>query len=326
MSINWNIGIDAGATKTSLHIHTSKGYILKNIGPPANLHNLSLSKAIDNIKLTFNNTIKKHSHLKLSSKAESACIGWSGLDSAKDRETIIHLINKRSFLPSKRTIIVNDAYIALRSVKRVQYGVCLIAGTGAQCYGITHDGNEAMAGDWGYLLGDQGSGFKLGQLLIGEAMKEYDGRLPRTKLSQAVCKHFNISNLDELIHLIYTNHSVSKIASTTQILENETLQQLPSVRLTTQQIIDEMILSTSAVMSRLLFKRLDHIPLVAVGGLFNLRTLIFNPFKDKLHQLFPQLKVIRPQHKPVIGAIHIASQIDKGPTQLPLTTIILSQK
>ena len=42
-----------------------------------------------------------------------------------------------------------------------QQGVIVISGTGAIVYGINANGDEARASGWGYLLGDEGSGYDI---------------------------------------------------------------------------------------------------------------------------------------------------------------------
>ena len=42
-------------------------------------------------------------------------------------------------------------------------GVVIIAGTGSIAYGHNGQGQAARAGGWGYVLGDEGSGYWIGR-------------------------------------------------------------------------------------------------------------------------------------------------------------------
>ena len=59
-------------------------------------------------------------------------------------------------------------------------GVVLIAGTGSIAYGVNHDGFAARAGGWGYVLGDEGSGYWIGRQALAAVVREADGRGPKT--------------------------------------------------------------------------------------------------------------------------------------------------
>jgi hypothetical protein len=76
-------------------------------------------------------------------------------------------------------------------------------------------------------------------------------------------------------------------------------------------------------MSQLVFSSKKHIPLVAVGGLFKLRSAILDPLKSQLKHQYPQLRLIRPQKTPAHGALYVAEQYHAGKTALPLSTIII---
>ena len=55
-------------------------------------------------------------------------------------------------------------------------GVVLIAGGGSIGFGVTADGREALAGGFGYLLGDEGSAFDIGLRAIAAACRAEDRR------------------------------------------------------------------------------------------------------------------------------------------------------
>jgi N-acetylglucosamine kinase-like BadF-type ATPase len=81
--------------------------------------------------------------------------------------------------------------------------VVLIAGGGAIAYGITADGREALAGGFGYLLGDDGSAFDIGLQAIAAACRAEDRRGEPTLLRVAVLEHFSIPTMRTIPRIVY---------------------------------------------------------------------------------------------------------------------------
>src|SRR4030095_5169289 len=92
------------------------------------------------------------------------CLGIAGVDRAPD-EAIVRGIMKR--IGYKATIlVVNDALIALQAGIGDLPGIVIVAGTGSIAYGRNAKGEAARAGGWGYVLGDEGSGYWIGRLAL----------------------------------------------------------------------------------------------------------------------------------------------------------------
>lgn len=73
-----------------------------------------------------------------------------------------------------RLVIVSDAMLVLPAAG-VDAGVAVICGTGSIAVGLC-DGGSVQAGGWGYLLGDEGSGY----WIVREALRELLGRRDRS--------------------------------------------------------------------------------------------------------------------------------------------------
>ena len=94
---------------------------------------------------------------------DAICAGSAGTGSGTARAFLISLL-----APLSRTgnvIVVNDARLVLPAAG-VDEGVGVICGTGSIAIGNYH-GHEAHSGGWGYLLGDEGSGY----WVVREALK-----------------------------------------------------------------------------------------------------------------------------------------------------------
>jgi N-acetylglucosamine kinase-like BadF-type ATPase len=78
-----------------------------------------------------------------------------------------------------------------------------VAGTGSIAYGRNARGEAARAGGWGYILGDEGSGYWIGRTAVRAVLREADRRGERTTLTPRLMKHFNVSRPQDLIHEVY---------------------------------------------------------------------------------------------------------------------------
>lgn len=74
-------------------------------------------------------------------------------------------------------------------------GIALIAGTGSFAYGRTATGSEDICGGWGYLYGDEGSGYAMGIAGLRAAVMAQDGRAPATALLREYQQWLEIPNV-----------------------------------------------------------------------------------------------------------------------------------
>lgn len=92
-------------------------------------------------------------------------------------------------LPFARTIVENDARIALEGAIGPAEGVVASIGTGSvlsmRCENAIHS-----LGGWGYVLGDQASGAWLGRSLLSETLLAFDGMTPPSPITDQVLQEF----------------------------------------------------------------------------------------------------------------------------------------
>jgi N-acetylglucosamine kinase-like BadF-type ATPase len=82
--------------------------------------------------------------------------------------------------------------------------IALICGTGSLAWGrLVLSNKTARAGGWGYLLGDEGSGFWIGQHLLQLACQIADHRLQDDRVLVAVLDHLNLASANELVQWCY---------------------------------------------------------------------------------------------------------------------------
>ncbi len=73
------------------------------------------------------------------------------------RETIAPVLS------DSRLALSSDVEIALVGAHGQREGILLLSGTGSCAYGINAQGERLLVGGWGYLIGDEGSGYWMGR-------------------------------------------------------------------------------------------------------------------------------------------------------------------
>ena len=128
---------------------------------------------------------------------QSACLGFSG--GPVDKEPIL-----RELLRCGRLTVTHDALIALSGATNGEPGIVVIAGTGSIAFGRNASGRTARAGGWGYIFGDEGSGFDITRQALRAALRFEEGWGPATSLHEALLYDANASDANEALHNFYT--------------------------------------------------------------------------------------------------------------------------
>ena len=86
-------------------------------------------------------------------------------------------------------------------------GIALIAGTGSIAFGRAADGRTKRCGGWGYLLGDEGSGYSVGRGALAHALRdlECEAVWHPNSLTEAVVSKLQVKTVSELTKTVYTN-------------------------------------------------------------------------------------------------------------------------
>lgn len=108
-------------------------------------------------------------------------------------------------LPEAKVAPSSDYEIALVGAHGERYGALALAGTGSLAYGVNRAGESWLAGAWGYLLGDEGSGYWLGAQALRAAVRMSDGRGPATALLEKTLAALGLASAPDLTLWLYQN-------------------------------------------------------------------------------------------------------------------------
>src|SRR5687768_13611742 len=191
------LGIDAGGTKTVCYLADVNGTIIgEGRGGGANLQahgELEVEKVLHGV---IEEAVGDRAILPI-----GVCLGVAGVDRAEDDRIVRAIMRRLGF--RAHTLVVNDALVALVAGTGDDPGVVLIAGTGSIAYGVNTEGYAARSGGWGYVLGDEGSGYWIGRQALTAVVRAADGRGPRTQLTSLILEHFQLTQVAGLVREVY---------------------------------------------------------------------------------------------------------------------------
>ncbi|MFD2615990.1 N-acetylglucosamine kinase [Terrilactibacillus laevilacticus] len=199
--LRYYIGIDGGGTKTDAVLFSSDGQLINRvIGAGTNPNSIDHGQLIGYFKNIFLELIDiKYANIKI-----TGCFaGLSGSDHPSLTKKLFNCINKSCPVPIEHLIVGNDAMNALWSGTDGEPGLVVIAGTGSIAYGVRKNGDHFRIGGWGYLFGDEGSGYDIGRETIRRVMMSYDGREQKTQLTSMLKEYFKVEQINDIIPIIY---------------------------------------------------------------------------------------------------------------------------
>jgi glucosamine kinase len=182
------IGLDIGGTKTH-GIRFEDGVpVADGTAGSSNVQNVTRDEAARNIADLFARIG--------GGQVSRVYAGSGGIDTDEDAQALAGLIQPH--VPGAVVTVVHDSRLLL-AAGRAGTGVAVIAGTGSAAWGRNADGVEARAGGWGYLLGDEGSGYWLGREAVRHSLRRMNQGLPVDTLTAALLDSCGVQDPNRLI-------------------------------------------------------------------------------------------------------------------------------
>lgn len=302
------IGIDGGGTNTRAQLADPNGNVLGTgeagtsnpmvHGVAAAQHELELA-----ITRAFENAKRPRE------RVAALCMGLGGAGHAREQQTLIQWAEQEI---AARVAVVTDGQIALAAGTPENWGVVVIAGTGSFIWGRNRDGKTARAGGWGYLIGDEGSGFDLARSGLRAATQWADGRGKPTRLLEAIIEYWNLAAPHELVTRVYraglTHADIAKLAPL--VIQRAEQGDEVATRIVLEAA-DELAHGVAAVSHTLHFDN-STFPLALTGGVL----LGAGYYRDELARALRahncDCAPIELVHQPVRGAVRLAQQLPKN--------------
>lgn len=226
MSSQYFMGIDGGGSTLRLAI------------TDANLNLIaSYQQSTANPNLIGHDIAKKHIQESIQTLLErseihaneviAVGIGIAGASNAHSEDWLLSTVSP--VLPNSFLVPSSDLEIALVGALGQQDGILVLAGTGSAIFGCSPDEQTLQLGGWGYLLGDEGSGYWIGlqalQRLIQDTEQNYDRFVDYqpSSLNNKILQYLEITSARDLIAWLYRNPDppTPRVASLSKLIIEE---------------------------------------------------------------------------------------------------------
>jgi len=260
------LGVDGGGTKTLAVAVDSAGRVVgTGRSGPSNYQVLGLDAAVRSLRSAVRSAL---SSVPRTERLSRAVFGLAGADFELDRSRLERALAAMDELSGAPVVVRNDAEVALVGAVAGVRGVAVCAGTGAIAVGMDGLDRVARADGWGYLLGDEGSGYWIGLEALRAVVRREDGRARRGReLERAVLGSLQVEDAPALLDWTYGRPaSVNDIAALAPLVLAAAAQGDPEAARIVHRAGERLGRATCAVVRRLGFSG-EAFPLVALGGL-----------------------------------------------------------
>ncbi len=305
------LGIDAGGTKTVCLLADAGGTVLAEArGGGANLQaagELEVEKVLHQV---MEEVIQPRGI-----RPAAICLGMAGVD-REDDAAVVRAIMRRIGYQASITV-TNDALVALVAGAGHDPGIVIISGTGSIAYGRNARGEAARAGGWGYVLGDEGSGYWIGRVALRAVVREADGRGRPTSLTPKILEHFTVHRPQDLVHEIYYKgarpSAIANVARHVQSAHEEGDAVAAEILRTAAR---ELVASAASVAARLEMRD-EPFTFVLAGGMFHAIPWLARAMCDMLPEIAPRSTVCVLEVEPAYGAVRLALAAAAGESRVP---------
>lgn len=303
--MNYFIGIDGGGTKstcvvTDYNLHV----IFKAYGGPTNFLTGNPDEAAENI---FDLICKIKNELIVNDEdIASVCIGSAGAGREEDITFITQKFNEikiREKCNIKNIHVVSDVMIALEGAFRGNAGIVLIAGTGSICYGKNSKGEIFRVGGMGKILGDEGSGYSLGNKGLRIALRSYDGRCLAKNLMNEIFSFMSAESSADVIKKVYKeNFSIASIAEVILAVAEKGDEAALNIL---HEESEELLMHLHAILPRL--NESDN-KLVLSGSLLANKNIYSDIVTKRINKILPGIQIVEAMDSPEMGAVMLAKK------------------
>jgi N-acetylglucosamine kinase-like BadF-type ATPase len=225
----------------------------------------------------------------------ACCAGAAGSEFAAGKRLLERLLAR--FLPGIKVLVVHDARLILAAAG-ADSGIALIAGTGSVAYGRDADGEEARAGGWGWMLGDEGGGAWVVREAVRVLMRRRDAGEPMGALGEALFAATGTDDALELAGKLQGDHLAGHWAANAHVVFEMINRDRAAVEIA-DRAADALAALVEQVRSRL---AIDG-PVVMAGGLL----LNFPALSARVLSRIGNGSLL--SEAPVAGAVRLAEQL-----------------
>jgi N-acetylglucosamine kinase-like BadF-type ATPase len=196
------LGVDGGGSKTLAWLARPEGDVMPlGVGEagPSNPQSVGWAAAVANIDRAVSLAFTAAGVPRERVAALCLAIAGAGRDAEQQRLRI--WAEQRRI--AERLLVTHDALPILAAGTTGGFGIALVAGTGSFAFGRDRGGGTARSGGWGYLFGDEGSGYDVARRGLHAVSLAVDGRGPGTRLTTGFPEALGAAAPADMLRAVY---------------------------------------------------------------------------------------------------------------------------
>lgn len=296
------LGVDGGGSRTRVLLADGSGAIVgRGDAGSSNYQAVGFDAATQAIAGAIA-AARRSAGVSADAPIAAACLGLAGVSRPIDQARFNAWCEQQRIAQQFRVVI--DAELLLAAVSDTVWGVALICGTGSICYGRHPDGRTARSGGWGYLLGDEGSGYAIATHALRLATQTADGRAEAPALLDLALRHWDLAEPPQLITHVYQGGVTrAQIAGLAQPIAALADAGDPGACRVIDQAAEDLARMVAVVVRRL---ELERPPIALAGGVFASSQRLWPGICARLDIAIGS---VQPVHDPANGALAIARRL-----------------
>ena len=306
------LGIDAGGTKTVCQLANERAEILAEARRGG--ANLQASGELEVEKVLHEVMEEAIGDRELTPAA--ICLGIAGVDRPDDARVVRSIMKRVGY--KAKCLVVNDALVALEAGAPGRPGVVVIAGTGSISYGRNDRNQAARAGGWGYMLGDEGSGYWIGRAALRAVLRAANRRGPATKLTDLLLAFYGVARAQDLIHQVYSGTlRPAAIAALAKCVQSA-FTDGDAVAIGILRGAADQLESSALSVARRLDMIGSEFPFVLSGGMYRAVPWLEEELGRRLMLASPRSRTLLLEIEPAYGAVRLAIADAEGHYAVPM--------
>jgi len=316
--MNYVLGIDGGGSKTvCVLMDETRQVVSRGQAGASNYQSIGIAAAQQSIEFAIMAATDQARNLTKPIKIIALCLGLAGVGRSEDIEVVKGLVQEIQksqllpinwVLPASNIVICHDALIALVGGIGQDVGIVAAAGTGSIVFGRNQQGITKRVGGWGYILGDEGSAYKIALAAMQAALKAYDSSGVATSLVEIFKIYLELPSLESLVELIYRRGwGVTEIAALAEIVDLAAALGDQVANKIIDDAVQYLVKATSTVIEEIFSDR-PVLEIVTTGSVWQGKSKMHDRFSASIVKQFPGVKVIFPKHESAYGAGLLALQ------------------
>ncbi len=291
------LGLDVGGTTTRAWLAVG-GETRRASGPSASLAAAGRSTAARVLA-----DLLAQLGLDGSRRLDAICVGTAGSGAGDAVGWVVGRLSHLVAPPAgERVSVVNDSRLVL-AAEQLDSGIALIAGTGSTAIGLLGPAEE-RAGGWGYLLGDDGSGYWVTREAVRELCARHDEHRPAGRLGEVLLGATGAPDALGLIQLFHEEPAPARWAALAPAVLDCGDEAAGPLRERAAAALATLVVEVAA--------RLGHpdpVPVVAAGGLLAHHRPLAEATLSAIAGRLPGAGGRLATRPPVAGAVVLASAL-----------------